>query len=353
MQPLKNSIRWTIKRALRISGNILRKNTGFPCPVRSPLSIAYVAAGGIGDIIMAWQAINLLKRSFPDSRLTLFVSPKPYAVIKAAFTDIDVSEYRSTSIVTGFKCRGFDIAASNILAAFYMSAEFNAFNMAKVSYGFRYPDEADGSGRFFNDSLPINENTHDIEQNLRLVSLMLGIPFSDDTHLFPARDSKIPADAPVVIHPGVETGYEYKMWPHDRYAALCAKLVSAGRGVKIILGPSDYALADYYSSEIPQARIERPSAQELLEEIRKAALFVGNDSGPAHLAAFFGTPGITLIGPVDAKRTEPRGKNSVTIQNRVDCSPCFFKKQNCADNKCMKSITVEQVWKAAERFLTV
>jgi ADP-heptose:LPS heptosyltransferase len=54
---------------------------------------------------------------------------------------------------------------------------------------------------------------------------------------------------------------------------------------------------------------------------------------------------------VDPARTGPRGLRSVTIHNKLDCSPCYFRTQDCTDNRCMKSITVDQVWTEVERIL--
>jgi heptosyltransferase-1/heptosyltransferase-2 len=306
---------------------------------------------------MAWPAIDLAKRTYPDAKTVVFIPPKPREIISAAFAGTDVSPYSSTSIYSGFLNRGYDIAISNTITAFYLASEINAFLIARHSYGFRYPDEKQGS-RLFNGSVSISDRMHDIDQNILLTAMAFGIPPSSiKTPLSSTPKSdflnkpKAPAGATVIIHPGVETGYDYKLWPIDRYVKLCRRLADAKYQVKVLIGPSDTRFCPAFACLENVTFLEKLPGSRVIDEINKAALFIGNDSGPAHLAAFLGTPGITLIGPVDPLKTEPRGPFSRTIQNPAPCSPCYFKTQNCPDNICMKSITPEQVLAEAGRFI--
>jgi ADP-heptose:LPS heptosyltransferase len=319
----------------------------FPCPIKSPERIAYIACGGIGDIIMAWPAVDMIRRSFPDVPFKLFVPEKTCQVIRAAFSGIDVSRHDSTRPITGFLNRGYDVALSNTVAAFYLAAECNSFMLARYSYGFRYPDEK-ARGRLYNETIAIEDSVHDIDQNMRLAAQALGIPFKPDAAFAGRTDH---THGPVIIHPGAQKGYEYKLWPTDRFIALCEKLVAARQDVRVLLGPSETHLENVFSALTGVKIISGPTAEILVGEIRRASLFIGNDSGPAHIAAFFNIPGITLIGPVDPARTAPRGPNSVVIYNSLNCSPCFFKSQDCPDNRCMKSITVDQVWEEVQKQL--
>ncbi|MBI5561788.1 MAG: glycosyltransferase family 9 protein [Deltaproteobacteria bacterium] len=80
---------------------------------------------------------------------------------------------------------------------------------------------------------------------------------------------------------------------------------------------------------------------------RRAALFIGLDSFPAHLAASFGTPTVVIwCGVNDPVRWRPLGGRVAIVNKETDCSPCF-KKRGCADMTCMEISAAECVGAAA------
>ena len=76
-------------------------------------------------------------------------------------------------------------------------------------------------------------------------------------------------------------------------------------------------------------------------------LLITNDSGLMHVAAALGVPLVAIFGSTDPARTGPRGKNSRIIYKAVDCAPCL-KKVCPQDRKCMRLITVDEVFEAAK-----
>jgi len=339
---MKKKIRWMIRRVIRLWAR-RRRGGGFQTVLRPPRSIAYFAAGGIGDIVMTWPALKMLRETFPDARLDVFVPPKPYAIIREAFAGFNVCAAPSTRLALGFVRRRYDCAFTNTIAVFSLAVELNAYMASRQCWGFRYPDEPD-NGRLFTATLPVADTVHDIDQNCGLVSRAFGAGGAAPVFFYPRPHAAGPS-APVLIHPGAERGYEYKMWPLDRYQDICRRCAAAGHAVTVLLGPDEVHMRRFFEGMPSVDAALSPPPSKLMEIMRTARLFVGNDSGPAHLAAFCGTAGITLIGPVDPKRSAPRGPHCVYIHNAVDCAPCHFKQRQCADNRCMKSITVEQVWR--------
>ena len=65
-----------------------------------------------------------------------------------------------------------------------------------------------------------------------------------------------------------------------------------------------------------------------------------------HIAAAMRTPVVALFGPTDPSRTGPYGEGHVVIRKDISCSPCLLKK--CDSKKCMKEITVEEVFLAVK-----
>lgn len=115
-------------------------------------------------------------------------------------------------------------------------------------------------------------------------------------------------DGPVVLHPG--SGGAAKCWPAERFETLADHLQAMGRPVEVLLGEAE---AERWPGERLEHWAERFDLHwpgdlvGLSERIARAAAFVGNDSGPTHLAAQLGVPTIALFGPTDVRRWAPRG----------------------------------------------
>ncbi|MDX7951643.1 glycosyltransferase family 9 protein [Lichenihabitans sp. Uapishka_5] len=99
----------------------------------------------------------------------------------------------------------------------------------------------------------------------------------------------------VMLIPGASAGHPEKRWPH--YPALAAALWTHGYAVAIAPGPDEAGLAATIPAIDLTAKHGRLSWFELAGALRKAAFVVGNDTGPTHLAAHGGTPGLALFGP--------------------------------------------------------
>src|SRR5262249_5921535 len=106
------------------------------------------------------------------------------------------------------------------------------------------------------------------------------------------------SSGPVVIHPG--SGAARKNWPPDKFAQLCEQLRKDGRDVRVILGEVELeqwpreVIGKFESS----AQVLRPrNLLELYDHVSGAKVFVGNDSGPTHLAGILGISTGAIFGP--------------------------------------------------------
>jgi ADP-heptose:LPS heptosyltransferase len=106
----------------------------------------------------------------------------------------------------------------------------------------------------------------------------------------------------VLIHPG--SGSPSKNWRLERFSALARALQEAGRDVAWIRGPAESSWPD---GSIAAPAIDAPSLDVLAATLARSALFIGNDSGVAHLAAATGTPTLALFGPTSPKVWRPDG----------------------------------------------
>ena len=92
----------------------------------------------------------------------------------------------------------------------------------------------------------------------------------------------------------------------------------------------------------------------LLALLRRAALLVSNDSGPAHLGPVADTPTVALFGPETPRLYAPLG-NAVALSADLGCSPCVsaynHRQTPCRDNACMRALGVDTVFAHAMRLL--
>jgi heptosyltransferase-3 len=135
----------------------------------------------------------------------------------------------------------------------------------------------------------------------------------------PRRNVSAETRSVTVIHPG--SGSPHKCWPPDSFLELARRLDGArgdGPRLRVIIGEVE-------REQWPAARIDAFNAMaelrqpenlvELFDAYAGAARFIGNDSGPGHLAAITGIPTLSLFGPTDPARWRPLGP-AVTVLRR-------------------------------------
>jgi len=105
-----------------------------------------------------------------------------------------------------------------------------------------------------------------------------------------------PASGPVVLAPG--SGGASKCWPKKRWLELARRLAARGERLVAVVGPAEQERDDprRWPWEVDIAFLHALSCVDLARELGRAAAFVGNDSGPAHLAAMLGLPTVAVFG---------------------------------------------------------
>jgi hypothetical protein len=135
-----------------------------------------------------------------------------------------------------------------------------------------------------------------------------GLPL-DPVDPAPRRNST----GPIVVHPG--SGGRAKCWPPECFERLIGHLEAANQPIRVLLGEAELERMDPRRLESWRQRFpidQPPDLPALGERLAAARLFIGNDSGPTHLAAQLGGPTIALFGPTDPRVWAPRGP-AVTV----------------------------------------
>jgi ADP-heptose:LPS heptosyltransferase len=172
-------------------------------------------------------------------------------------------------------------------------------------------------------------------------------------------------DRVIVVH--VSAGNPFRRWPAAHFVELVAALAGRDRSRRIVVtsGPSEHDAADRVIGGA-QARLGDRAGQVVscgelsLGELRvlldRAALYIGGDSGPLHIAATSAVPIVGLYGPTLPVRSAPwRAPTWITESvdaGELPCRPCDQRVCEPGDFRCLTSIRPAQVLDAAERALT-
>jgi predicted lipopolysaccharide heptosyltransferase III len=173
-----------------------------------------------------------------------------------------------------------------------------------------------------------------------------------------------PSDLLVVIH--VSAGNPFRRWPIDHFVTIVSALATAERHrILVTSGPSEREAASHVAAGA-RRRLDAEQAARVLScgefsmaELRalfdRAALFIGGDSGPLHVAATTRVPIVGLYGPTLPERSapwrDPALRTASLDAGPLPCRPCDQRVCAPGDFRCLTSIRPERVLEAALRCL--
>jgi len=155
--------------------------------------------------------------------------------------------------------------------------------------------------------------------------------------------------ARAIISPGA--GSVKKRWPLERFMMVAAELKKRGLQPFILMGPAEADL-EAVLQHGPQSQsqvVKTRTFQELLSVLGSAVIYIGNDSGVSHLAAFLGVPTLVIFGPSDPDRWRPFGDHVRIVKAASPCSPCFgTDRPDCPERNCLEEINSDRIVEALE-----
>ena len=258
--------------------------------------VAIIRLRSLGDCVLTTPALELLKRHRPDLRVAVVVEDRFREVFEdhPAVDQILPADLASLRAYRPRLCLNFHGGAR--------SAWMTALSGARHRAGFGHYRR-----RFvYNVLIPraqeilgVDRKVHTAE-HLASAMFYLGVPRTEIPRASlgpagqagprPARPGE--AHAYAILHPVAAT--PAKTWPADRFLEIARHLEAAGVNPIFIGGPADdlSPFARYHT-------ISGAPLSEVKSLLAAASLFVGNDSGPAHMAAAFGLPAVVLFGSSD------------------------------------------------------
>jgi ADP-heptose:LPS heptosyltransferase len=153
----------------------------------------------------------------------------------------------------------------------------------------------------------------------------------------------------IAIHPGA--GSKRKCWPLERFIDVARRLDFDHYKLLLIEGPAEEGISRRISEALPEGKsvVAGSVPLKLLAAVLKnSRLFIGNDSGLAHLAAALKAPSIVLFGPTIPQHWAPLGSHVTVLHEPLGCRACAA---GCGDHTCLLNITVDDVIRSAHRAL--
>ena len=164
-------------------------------------------------------------------------------------------------------------------------------------------------------------------------------------------ESGITEDRPIVcIHPGA--GRLQKLWTISGFVDVTEWLTHKGCQVVFIGGPAEAERAEEIIALLSRQTynyVGKLSLGELLALLEKSTVFLGNDSGPMHMAAAMGTAVVAMFSYANDTEWGPRSKRFKVLRGQKSCEDCLGKK--CQNPVCINTLSAEPVKEALSSFL--
>jgi ADP-heptose:LPS heptosyltransferase len=327
-----------------------------------------------GDLLLTTPALRALRAAIPAASIEVLASRGMGGLLEGN-PDVDrVFEFdrRSLSSQAALYVRllrgGYDCVLD--LVSNPRTAWMTALTRARIRVGYDLP----GRRYAYTLALPREPLGPDGRPVLRYapeaaldVVRSLGAPSRGLTLRFEVSESaaatvdrwlnaeRVNADRPIVLC--LPTGsWPAKTWIPERFVSVMDALAADATPIWL-WGPGERAAAIDCRDRMRAPSLLAPETgwQELGALIRRAALWIGNDSGPKHVAVALGVPTVTVFGPTNPKTWHPHeGPHVVVEANGLPCLHCNANRCPLPGDRhmrCMRDVGADRVVAAARSLL--
>ena len=334
--------------------------------------ILVVRLRSIGDTVLATPSLIALRRFLPGAQIDIMLEDWVAPLLEGFDAVDNVLTVKKGDTKDRLRAmfelskRGYDVAYN--LHGSTTATFFTAASRAKSRVGFEHY-----SYKFLYNHLapPASEiwkqpKTHSAEQQLALLG-WTGVPVSDKpkSHLVITEaaqnsleqklKSKIqnPKSKIALIHP--VAAFDTKQWATEKFANVIEFLYQNDLPSIAVGTPKEQATLENLKdlARVPINIFTDLSLPEITALAARAKIFVGNDSGIAHIAAAVETPSVVIFGSSNVAHWRPwtNAPYEIVTEN-LACAPCAgYKCKQFAEPQCIRRVSVETVTAAIERVL--
>jgi heptosyltransferase-2 len=369
-----------------------------PREVDSPRRILVVQLDHLGDAVLSTPLIAQLAAAYPEAEIDVLASPSNHEVFEA---DVNVTRVRVAErtwferspsrrgLVAEVWRLGLSLRGDRYDLGIDVRGDVLSILVLAIGGVARRVGFAMGGGSFLlTDVAEWARGRHEVRSRLALLEPLGITPDFDGRTLVHVRDEdraevaarllaarpggrgrrkdRSPLDAEASLHaeqfrphPPMLTvhlgaGTAAKRWPRKHWKALLERFLEDGWRVIVVGGPEDPPLSRILH---PHERLidwsGRLSVRQTTALLERSDLFIGADSGPAHLAASAGVLSVILFSGTNSPiQWRPWSSRSLVIRHRVSCRPCHQKVCPLPGHPCMTGLTPDRVYKAAQRWLS-
>lgn len=305
--------------------------------------ILVVRLGAFGDILHALPAIVSLKQSFPASHLTWVVHGRWRPLLEGnAFVD-EVLEFDRRKLSSWLELRKklrstkYDFAVD--FQGLMKSALVASMARPERIYGYCRSCAREKLATLFYSNTVRPDSVHVVDRNIELAATA-GAKSPSRAFPLPAGkpEGELPPGRFVLASPFA--GWKSKQWPMERYRELAQRLKT--NGTELVLNTAEPLREPGIWNHVS-------GLPGLIHATRQATAVLGIDSGPMHLAAALGRPGVAIFGPTDPARNGPYG-NSFTVIRSPGAATTY--KREDEFSPAMLEVSVDQVLEALARQLS-
>lgn len=212
------------------------------------------------------------------------------------------------------------------------------------------------AARLYDGTVAVGGSMHAVDRIRALFAGALGYPLPEGLDyglqlppLTGRNDRPRDTGSCLVFIPG--TTWPSKRWPIPYWRTLTGLATGAGLEVAVVSGSAvEQRAAERIAEGIEGASVQPAlPLDDLARFLAGARAVVSVDSGPGHLAAAVGTPGVSIYGATDAALTGTRGTSQVHLSADFECSPCLQRRCQFTDRgqvhpDCYATVPPRHVW---------
>jgi len=323
------------------------------------INILIIRFTSLGDLVTLEPILRAIKYFNPNAHITFLTS----GIGKGLYSDTDYfDEYivhkNFLSTISDIKSRKFHTVINlqcnkpSHYINFFVKKKYTinkSYNFFQKLFHIKTPSK---NMQEILEALNINKKQID-DYVLDEKSSSITLPVSNENRYEAEIKDKFKEKKIIAISVGASQVWESKKWGKENFKDLIGLL---NNNFGIILVGSELELddtkeiVDEFKDEILNF-VNKTNLTELKSVISLANLYIGNDSGPTHIAAALGVRTVTIFGSTDIKHSVSlMHTNSVHTNikpsSSIECHPCY-RKECPTEHECMKDISVEAVYKEA------